>query len=272
MSIAGWLPADWPKAIVPIAVRVGENFVPVGTAFLVKHEGLNCLITAKHVVFGDNGQPRNGLFILSNRVGGGGGNFIPLDELTSLGVSWKTIEGGDVAATIMPSDATYDIKRFTVALFESFSNVREGDDVFFLGFPLSLGVSQTAKITPIVRAGMVALKNEDRSFLIDANVFPGNSGSPVFFRPCPFEFVPEGLRAGRIRPPKLIGLLTSVITYTDEAVSRQTGKTRVTFEENSGLASALSIELVTEVLNSNGFQSMVRAIIARERGNSPTPT
>lgn len=271
MSIAGWLPADWRKAVVPIAVRAGGNFAPVGTAFLIEHQGFNCLVTAKHVVFEDSGQLRNGLFVLSNRIGGGG-NFLPCDELTRMGASWKTLEGCDIAATLMPADTTHDLRRFAATLFENFSNVREGDDIFFLGFPLSLGVSPTARITPIVRAGMVALKNDDRSFLIEANAFPGNSGSPVFFRPCPFEFSADGLRMGTVRPPKLIGMLTSFVPYEDEAVSRQTGRTRVTFEENSGLASALSIEFVSEILNSESFQSMTRAIVARERGNNPPPT
>lgn len=269
MSIAGWLPTDWPKAILPLAIRAGESFVSVGTAFLIDHEGLNCLVTAKHVIREESGKPRSGLYVLSNRVGGGG-NFLSLDEMAAaFGISWKTV-GSDIAATLMPADNTYDIKKFSIDLFESFSNIREGDDVFILGFPLKLGVSASARITPIVRTGIVALRNDDRSFLVDANVFPGNSGSPVFFKPCAFEFGSSGLRLGTLRPPKLIGLVTSFITYTDVAISQQTGKARVTFEENSGLASALSVELIREVLNSSDFQAMTRAIIERERRSQPS--
>jgi hypothetical protein len=274
MSIAGWLPQDWSKAIVPLAIQQGENFIPIGTAFLVGHTidstSRYCLVTAKHVVFNENGERRNGIFVLANRRGGGG-FFTPFDAPRIM--PWVTVGNSDVAITLMPLTPSTgaDIKVITNNLLEDFSNIREGDDVFFMGFPLRLGVSPLAKITPIVRAGIVAMKNADSSFLIDANVFPGNSGSPVFFRPCPFQFGGEGiLTLGNVRPPKLIGILISIITYRDEAISRQTGEVRVIFEENSGLATALSIDSMRNILGSAEFQTACRAVLRREADTPST--
>lgn len=199
------------------------------------------------------------------------GNVIAksFDELTNLGVAWISHPEKDIAATICPMNSeTDDFKRFSEALFEEFANVKEGDDIFFLGFPL--GIVVPSKVTPIVRSGMVALKADDDTFLIEANAFPGNSGSPIFFKPCPFEMRPDGLSLGRVRPPKLIGIMTDYIPYTDAAISPQTGNIRITFEENSGLANVLSVRFIRETLNFPDFQNMLQHI--RERYPPPTPT
>jgi len=144
MSIAGWLPTDWAKAIIPIAVMEQSNYVPVGTAFLVKatvdSTNVFCLVTARHVIFDEHGALRRGLILLSSRVGGGG-NVFECDQLSDRGISWVT-NNVDIAATIMPSDNTCDIRRFAPNLFESFANVREGDDIFF-GFPTAPGCFNT---------------------------------------------------------------------------------------------------------------------------------
>lgn len=259
LSIAGWLPAEWQKAIVPLAVQEKEDhYLPIGTGFLLEYAKFNCLLTAKHVVLEKSGQQRTGLFILLNQIGGGI-SATSMDWLTEHGVTWIPHHEQDLAATLCPlKPKIQDFKTFTPQHFEEFSNIREGDDVFFLGFPL--GITTTLKITPLVRGGMVALRKDDDTFLIDANVFPGNSGSPVFFKPCPFEFSSEGLSLGKVRPPKLIGLVTNFIAYREVAVSQQTGAPRISFEENSGLATVLSVKFIKETLDSSDFQNMFKEL------------
>jgi len=153
-------------------------------------------------------------------------------------------------------------------IFEVFSNIKEGDDIVFLGFPLQIGVTSN-RITPIARSGMVALRNEDETFLIDANVFPGNSGSPVFFKPCAFETRDREIKLGPVRPPRLLGLITSYIPYEEVAVSPQTGLPRVIFQENSGLANVLPMRFVLEVLNSSDFMQMLQRLLDRLRQATP---
>lgn len=259
MSIAGWLPTDWSKAIFPIATRVDtDKFTPVGTSFLLVFRGFSCLVTAKHVVFDEHARRRTGLFLLNNRLPEGI-SAKPFYELAEAGAIWIRHPEKDIAATVIPlNPSADDFRRFAENLLEDFANIREGDDIFFLGFPLRIVTPR--RITPMVRGGMVALKTDVDTFLIEANAFPGNSGSPVFFKPCPFHVTPKGFEMGRIRPSKLLGVMTSSISYREEAVSKQTGRTRIVFEENSGLAEVLSVRFIRETLNSQDFQNMIQRI------------
>ena len=84
------------------------------------------------------------------------------------------------------------------------------------------------------------LDHASRTFLIDAFVFPGNSGGPVVLRP----------EISAIQGTKnqstayLIGIVLSYMPYIDAAFSLQTHRTRVTFEENSGLAEILPTDYI----------------------------
>jgi len=49
--------------------------------------------------------------------------------------------------------------------------------------------------------------------------------------------------------PLVIGVVKAYIPYRDTAVSLQTGKTRITFEENSGLTKVVPIDRVQECIN-----------------------
>jgi len=115
------------------------------------------------------------------------------------------------------------------------NGVSEGDGIFVLGFPLGIVAPQSKHV--IVRTGAIArirdvLENKQSSFMIDANIFPGNSGGPVVIRP---EFTAiQGTKA--IKKAALIGIVKQYVPYQDVAISQQTGNPRVIFEENSGLA------------------------------------
>jgi S1-C subfamily serine protease len=122
-----------------------------------------------------------------------------------------------------------------------------GDGVFVLGFPMGLAGSQRNYV--IVRQGVIArisemIENASTTFMIDAFVFPGNSGGPVVLRP---EIVSiEGTKANQ--KASLIGLVTQSRSYVDTAVSGQTGRPRITFEENAGLAEVVPIDYVNAAI------------------------
>lgn len=64
------------------------------------------------------------------------------------------------------------------------SGVTEGDFVYLLGFPMALVGDHRAAV--IVRSGSIARVQDlfagvGRSFLVDASVFPGNSGADRWF-------------------------------------------------------------------------------------------
>ncbi len=71
---------------------------------------------------------------------------------------------------------------------------------------------------------------------MDSLVFPGNSGSPVVLKPVAVHLMDNRFTIGQVNPALLLGVVFEYVTYSEVAVSTQTGRPRVSFEENSGLA------------------------------------
>jgi S1-C subfamily serine protease len=122
-----------------------------------------------------------------------------------------------------------------------------GDGVFVLGFPMNLAGEQRNYV--IVRQGIIAriaelLDKTSGTFLLDSFVFPGNSGSPVILKPEITSI--QGTAAnGRAL---LIGVVIDYKPYTDVAISQQTHRARIAFEENSGLADVIPLDRVDEAI------------------------
>ncbi|MGA2117025.1 MAG: serine protease [Bryobacteraceae bacterium] len=123
-----------------------------------------------------------------------------------------------------------------------------GDRVFVLGFPMGLaGTLQRNYV--VARQGSVArisdiLDGAGSTFLIDALVFPGNSGGPVV----------SGVDVNAIQGTRsqdhayLIGVVRSYLPYTDVAISQQTGQPRMVSQENSGLAEVVPVDYINETI------------------------
>ena len=126
------------------------------------------------------------------------------------------------------------------------SEFGEGNEVFVLGFPLGMaGITQNYVI---VRQGIVArirdwYCEDTKSFLIDSLVFLGNSGGPVISKPVLASFGNKPHIDSR-----LIGMVSSYLPYEDVAWSRQTGRPKILFEENSGLATVIPIDTIRETV------------------------
>ncbi|WP_315810898.1 trypsin-like peptidase domain-containing protein [Bradyrhizobium sp. SZCCHNR2028] len=149
-----------------------------------------------------------------------------------------------------------------------------GDDIFVPGFPM--GLSGERRNYVIVRRGAIAriselLEGASKKFLIDAFVFPGNSGGPVILKPEIISI--QGTKSNS--KAALIGVVLSYESYIDTAISQQTKRARITFEENSGLAEVLPIDFVNELVKERAEQ-LWRAEMERDSAaslqNAPLPS
>lgn len=163
----------------------------------------------------------------------------------------------DVAAISVPAHFLYaDNRLFNYFQSESHvadkaslkaQEVTEGDRVFVLGFPMGLVAPDRQYV--ICRGGVIArirdfLEEKATDFLVDATVFPGNSGGPVVL--CPSALSITGTKA--IAKADLVGVVKSYVPYRDLAVSSQTRTPRIIFEENSGLAAVESVDSILETV------------------------
>lgn len=125
--------------------------------------------------------------------------------------------------------------------------ITEGDGVYVLGFPM--GIVGKERNFVVVRQGSIArirdvLASSSKEFLVDAFVFPGNSGGPVVVKPEITSI--QGTKS--LKAAYLIGMVKSYIPYQDAAYSKQTNRPRIIFEENSGLAEVVPVDSVRETI------------------------
>jgi hypothetical protein len=85
---------------------------------------------------------------------------------------------------------------------ESRSEPRAGEEVVFVGFPEGQGTS--LGMFPVLRSGRIASLDQSllglRSFLINGDVYPGDSGAPVF-------------RATQSGKPSVVGMVTERLGF-----------------------------------------------------------
>ncbi|MBO6206137.1 MAG: trypsin-like peptidase domain-containing protein [Lachnospiraceae bacterium] len=129
------------------------------------------------------------------------------------------------------------------------TGVDEGTLVYTLGFPMNL-MNEKIK-APICRLGCIsriadAFVEPDKAndFLVDAEVFSGNSGGPVFNRPEVVSI--EGTSCNG--SCNLIGILSAYVPYRELLYSKQTDSVRMIQEENSGLTIVHPVDRIKEVV------------------------
>lgn len=230
-----------------------------GTGFLVRIQDIYYLITAKHIIMDQNsGALRDSEMYVFLNAKKGNMNFRKIQDIKNdFKVDWVFHSNPDVDIAVIPWPLDLvndDVRVVSEELFTKSDRIFELYDVFFISY--QPGIEMTTKISPVFKTGEVSIINDDQSFYINAPAFPGNSGSPVFLKPSPMRFdednVPIG---GNNLDGTFIGIVGNYITYQEVAVSVQTRRPRIVFEENTGLSKVWPVEFIQEILNSDVFKA-----------------
>jgi hypothetical protein len=142
---------------------------------------------------------------------------------------WFALEGsGDVAAMsipepsvlnrLLPPDDRQNGTIFILGMDSLGTEIYEGEQVLIFGYPGIAGKDRLARA--IIRQGIVAWTNPNdptnNVFLVDANLFPGNSGGPV--ARYPFGLMKDG-KVDYISGAAKITLLGIVSEGTAESIT-----------------------------------------------------
>ena len=260
-----------PKGFIDSVVAIGEETASgnanekfwIGSGFIVsrKEETLPgkatfYIVTNKHVV-----KNKKRIYARFNDTGDSFVNDYPIDLYDNNGYALFSAHPDEntdiVAIQIIPNVLdeakavwnAFDLSDHTLTINQMMkTGVVEGSLVYNLGFPMNLVDIIKA---PICRLGCISRfidtyirQNEHPTFLIDAHVFPGNSGGPVISRPeyISLRDTPNNTYAN------LIGIVSASILYKETLVSTQTGEPRMIQTENSGLTVVHPVDRIKEVV------------------------
>jgi hypothetical protein len=242
------LDARWTKSVVLLEQVLQDGTVgPIGSGFITSYDGRDFLVTNRR------NAERRGLVLTVNLTTRPGTPLrYSVDEVTrSTGLPWSMAPDADIAVIplVLPTEArqfadSLDVTPVGINSFKNWDYIREGDDVYILGFPIFLGPGPHTR--PIIRSGTVALKEREGEFLVDVTILPGNSGGPVLLKLYKSEERTGKLATGQAS--FLVGIAGTHIAYSEQTISAQTGRPKVVSEENSGLAVAYSTDRIAALL------------------------
>lgn len=275
------IPPFFLDCVVAIGIDVGEEEQWIASGFLYGHflsnvdeetnEYATYLVTNRHVLEG-----QKAVYLRFNPR-----EAVPAHEYT---LQFAGVESPTVYAT--HPDPTIDLAVVKInanildkdsiqfSVFKSDQHVAdgksledlgftEGDFGYILGFPMGLVGEERSFV--IVRQGAIArirdyLTGASKEILMDCMIFPGNSGGPVVTKPEAMSI--QGTKSQSAA--YLIGVVAGYIPYRDVAISQQTKRPRVVFEDNSGLSAIVPVQYLIDLI-----QSLESSPIAEETQNKP---
>jgi S1-C subfamily serine protease len=257
------IPPFFLDTVVAVGITHTDSTRWVGTGFLYLHvesrtgntaTGKSYLVTNKHVVEGfaaakiranpqaDEPAREFELALVGpNSTSLWFGHPDPAVDVAVVPINYQILLDNEMQVNLFHSDAHASSRKQLVE-----QGAAEGDGCFILGFPMGMVGERRASV--IIRSGTIARLRDTlagaQDFLVDAQVFPGNSGGPVVSRPEVVSI--QGTSA--MQKVSLIGIVRSYVPYQDIAISNQTSRPRVIFEENTGLASVHPVDCIEEAI------------------------
>lgn len=232
------------KTLVSLEViNKKKKAIPVGSGFLVRTlNGHIVLVTAKHVVTNKDSMVKQNLAYRlrekQNRT-----VLVSDAQMRTVAGEWFLSKTLDIACRFIALPDSSDAVTIPYKFFLQQKYIRPGAPVLVLGFPLGLRSEEYAN--PIVRKGIVARSDLD-ALVVDGAIFKGNSGGPVIY--VPTIKLGKGLTSTTLNEERVIGLVSFLISYVEKAISQQTRRTRIIFEDNAGLANIVPADAILDLL------------------------
>ncbi|MBT3231078.1 trypsin-like peptidase domain-containing protein [Candidatus Uhrbacteria bacterium] len=261
------LPPGYLKSVVSIEDYEDGNLKTIGTGFIYakvlekkgdQFRAMNYLVTAKHVLYKaglSRGKQRQKVFLRFDSLGENVQVFELSLYVDGLAVFSSTLGECDVAVIpingnilkeagidyvqIIDTDTALHSNKYEEA------GVSNGDGVFYLGFPL--GLKGAEKNYAMCRSGSIARVDDEtlsnNLIYLDAPVFPGNSGGPVFIKP---QFVAiEGTVP--VKKAYLLGIVISFLSMGEER-DALTNKQVQILEGHLGLSKIVTVDAIDEAI------------------------
>jgi hypothetical protein len=223
------LSVDLIQATVQVEQALGDGTRTVGTGFLVSDptpdgRPRTVLITANHVFRKMPGAIATIGFRVENADGSWRYDPAPLKIRDGDRELWTHHPDRDVAAISIDAPTEFTkaaIPQAWLGADESFARyqVGPGYEMLALGFPQGLSANPAG--FPILRSGRVASfplapSSAFPTFLLDFNVFPGNSGGPVYVAAPPHGVTPT---SGGSSGGFIAGILTQQVELNSQNLS-----------------------------------------------------
>lgn len=242
------------NSTVLISFQVDAKSTSFGTGFLVFREikdnqGNIFLITNKHVIPPEGDKKSISIRVITRQ---GGTNKIATIDVPVVGDSKKYLDNVrlnpnkdyDVAVVNITEQVVkngIDASWIPTTLFVTKDKLKAegitvGDEIFLLGYPDA--IFDPRNVSPVLRVGVISteptqgyafndrlkatygLPDQIDGFLIDANVFPGSSGSVVILKQQPTTIGPQGetVVSGAKKIPYVLGIVSASIPINDSAL------------------------------------------------------
>lgn len=219
-----------------ITKKKAFNILGTGVVFYIKYYTENdtipvpCIITAKHVIFDRNSNHVPKTINVRSYYH----SPYKLDEYYGVKISlydslnrplWMEHKDSTVDLACIPiydyvGDSLGTVHMLPYSMLGDLNNVYELDEINVLGFP-GIGSMQHGT-KPIFRKGIIAwispIKRNQTPFLIDCEIFPGNSGGPVFVQTGGFQ---NDGSFRIIRDYQFIGITSMMFNKYNEVVSEK---------------------------------------------------
>ncbi|MEI7776988.1 MAG: trypsin-like peptidase domain-containing protein [bacterium] len=257
----------------PVKISVGNS---TGSGFLISFNSNIYLVTAKHVLYqqdgatkifslyGDNlritcytflekqSQHDPIIYEVDLKIISSNNNlkFHPTADIViiKLGVLDEKALLNYIPGISKIQESSGAVVHYSMDLSRKFDEIEITNNVFVLGYPVSLSTVEMKQInydTPLVRKGIIAGKNYDnKTVILDCPVYGGNSGGMVL------EINQDN--AGKVSI-HLIGVVVQFIPFVDQWRNVRFPELYNSNFQNSGYSVALPVDYIFDLIQEIGI-------------------